>query len=346
MASYSFFNRFNLVINTHGHRGYERYFDNEYLRIAEQELTEGAPTVTVEIVGKLPEIREGDLVDQVRYKRMFTFEYLVRDLEGENTTIYFKSHPVDKVYMNAIGVFVQAQVLEPVMYFKLLEQNILFMHAAGVMKGDAGYLFPAHGGTGKTTTSMALLAHGFRLLGDDLLFVDLDSRVVHPYPRPLHLFTYNVQNLHGAKVPFKYQAAIYGKNMLRFFLERILRTEFLISTRVHADELFSQGPFGDAAPYRKLCFLVKEGPVTREVELTEATIPDVAGEIMESADLNESLYGILEDREQIERVKKLELKVIGDLLGHFGSFVYVNTRKLDLDDLTPFVQEHLESQPA
>lgn len=341
MMTYNFFDRLNLEIVTGGHRGYQRYFENEYRRIAERGRSEGVPTVSVMIVDDLPAQHDDDLVDRVHYKKLFHFEYLVRGIDTNDVAIYFKSHPVDRVYMNAIGVFVQAQVLEPIMYLKLLQQNVLFMHAAGVATDSEGFLFPAHGGTGKTTMSMALLAHGFRLLGDDLLFVDLATRTVHAYPRPLHLFTYNVKSLSGARVPLKHQAAIYAKNAIRFVLERVLRTELLISTRVHADELFADDPYGSSVPYRRLCFLVKEGPVVFEKPLTDATTPDVAREIMESEDLNESLYGILGEEAKVDEVKKLEQKVIGDLLGQFDAITYVNTRELDLAHLKGFVEDQL-----
>jgi hypothetical protein len=346
MTTYSFFGHLNVVINSRGHRGYNRYFENEYQRIAERATSAGVPTVTVEIVDRLPEPQSGDLSERVHYKRMFHFEHLVRGIDTDNVTVFFKKHWVDKLYMNAIGVFVQCQVLEPIMYLKLLERNVLLMHAAGVADDEAGYLFPAYGGTGKTTTSMALLGEGFRLLGDDLLIVDLEARTVHPYARPLHLFTYNVRHLHGASVPLKYRTAIYTKNVLRFVLERLLRTEFLISTRVHADELFPNDPFGQRVPYRKLCFLTKEGPATSEVELTEQKIPEVATEVMRSADLNDSLYRILGEDESIASVQKLETKVISELLSHFDSITYVNSRQLDLDDLGPFVREHLRRSTA
>lgn len=340
---YDFFGHLNLVLETNDHRGYVRYFDNEYSRIASRGRSSSAPTVTVRIVDRLPDERTGDVSDTVRYKRLFDYSYLVRDIDSDDVVIFFKSHPIDKFYMNAIGVFLQAQVFEPVMYLKLLERNILFMHAAGVSTAEDGYLFPAYGGTGKTTLSVALLNHGYKLLGDDLLFVDIAGQRVHSYARPLHLFTYNIRNLHGAKVPLRYQVAIYTKNGIRYVLEKALKTEFLISTRVHADEIFPQDPYGDSVPYRRLCFLVKSGDAVRDVELHDGNIADVAEEIMESEDLNTSLYEILQDPGKIDSVRKLERRVIGDLLGQLGSLSYVNTRKLDLADLGSFVDDHLNS---
>ena len=239
MTSYNFYG-YLIVRILSEHRGYRRYFENEYARISQGGKAKAKTLrINVEIVPSLPEEARGDIKRTVRFKKLFTFRFLVRGIESRDVTIYFQKHWVDRVYMNAIGVFLQAQVLEPVMYMKLLEENILFMHAGGVTKGEMGILLPAYGGTGKTTLSMALLNQGHKLLGDDLLLVDIDEGVVHPYPRPLHIFTYNVRNLRGATIPFKYKFAVYFKNFLRFFLERILRTEFLISTRIHADELFA-----------------------------------------------------------------------------------------------------------
>lgn len=344
--TYSFFNHLNLVLESNGHRGYGKYFRNEYSRIASTSSVQGAPTVTVKIVDRLPDEEPGDLRHTVRYKRLFSYRYVVRGLETDDTIIFFESHPVDKVYMNAIGVFLQAQVLEPVMYLKLLKRNVLFMHAAGVATDKHGYLFPAHGGTGKTTLSIALLGHGYRLLGDDLLFVDIANGKVHSYQRPLHLFTYNVRNLQGARVPLRYRVAIYAKNVVRYVLEKVTRTEFLISTRVHADELFSENPYGGPVPYRKLCFLVKTGDPVSDVRLNEGNIPQVTEEIMQSEDLNDSLYEILDDDGRSEGVRRLERKVIGDLLQQFSLMSYINTRQLDLGDLSGFVQDVLDSDAA
>lgn len=335
---FNFFNYLNLIINSNGHKGYEKYFKNEYLRIAKSsKISAKASSVTIEIVDKLPKPSEKDIKRVVRYKKLFTYQYLIRDLHEEKVTIYFKTHIIDKIYMNAIGVFLQAQVLEPVMYLKLLEKNVLFMHAGGVADSKNGYLMPAHGGTGKTTFSIALLNHGYKLLGDDLLFVAIGERMVYPYPRPMHIFTYNINNLNGAKIPLRYKSAVYIKNVLRFFLEKLLRTEFLISTRIHADEVFTDNPFGKAVPYKEIFFLRKGGPATETINITSKNKQEIALEIMESEDLNDSLYDILHDKPEVDYVKKLEQKVIASLLAQFSTVTYINTRKLDLQNLRSFI---------
>lgn len=341
--TYVFFNYLNVTINDNGHSGYEKYFSNEYARITGKSVPDQTiPSITVEIVKRLPRAQTADIRRLVRYKKLFNYEYLVRGLSAQHVTIYFKSHWIDRIYMNAIGVFVQAQVLEPIMYLKLLEQNVLLMHAGGVTNDKSGYLLPAYGGTGKTTFSIALLGYGYKLLGDDLLFVSVGRKKVYPYPRPMHIFTYNVNNLNGASIPLKYKLAIYTKNVIRFFLEKLLGTEFLISTRVHADEVFPNNPYGKPVTYRHIFFLKKTGPPTRLVKITQRNIGKLAEEIMSSADLNDSLFDILQDASMIREVKKLEKSVISSLLGQFPSLVYLNTRKLNLSDLKPLIQNYFQ----
>jgi hypothetical protein len=345
VSSYNFYDY--LVVDLQStHRGYRKYFDNEYARISRGEGPDSAPRIAVRIVDKLPAAEDGDIRHDLRFKKLFTFRFVVRGLESRTPTIYFQKHWVDKVYMNAIGVFLQAQVLEPIMYLKLLEEGILFMHAGGVTKGDMGILLPAYGGTGKTTLSMALLNQGHKLLGDDLLLVDIAKGVVHPYARPLHIFTYNVRNLRGARIPFKYKFAVYAKNVLRWPLEKILRTEFLISTRIHADELFTGDIFGKSSPFGAIAFLRKNGPAIETVKVTKANVDEIADGIAESADLNESLETLVgAGSERWTRIQKLEHGVIVSLLQKRGLIAYVNTRALDLDKLDDF-SERILDRPA
>lgn len=342
---FDFFGRLRLTVDTGGHRGYEKYFQNEYRRIsAGATPNEDAPTIAVRIVRRLPLRDRGSIRRSVRCKKLFTFNYVVEGIDTQEVQIHFQTHPVDKLYINAVAVFLQAQVIEPIMYLKLLESGVLLMHAAGVCDENGGYLFPAHGGTGKTTLAIALLSHGYKLLGDDLLIVDPKGKRVYPYQRPLHLFTYNINNLQGAHVPLRYWLAIYSKNVVRFVLEKLLRTEFLISTRVHADEVFDEDPFGKAVPCEGLFFLVKEGPkvVTRPV--TQSSMGELAGQIIASADLNDSLYSLLADREEVEQVVRLERGVIQRFLEQVEQVTYVNTRLLDLADLRQFVHDHLNAR--
>ncbi|GIG39630.1 hypothetical protein [Cellulomonas phragmiteti] len=339
MTSYNFYGFLTVELVT-THRGWRRYFDNEYLRIAR--ATTSSPrsaTVRVELVDRLPLQQAGDVVHVTRFKRLFTYRTLVRGLDTDRVTVFFARHWVDRVYMNAIGVYLQAQVLEPVMYYKLLQQRVLLMHAAGVTKDGEAVLLPAYGGTGKTTLSIALLAQGYRFLGDDLLLVDTSDLTVHPYPRPLHIFTYNVRSLAGARIPLRHRVAVYTKNVLRFVLERVLRTEFLISTRIHADELFADDVFGQTAPVGGIAFLRKDGAPFTTVDVTDGNARELAAAIAESADLNDSLRDLLAgDTAFLTAFTELELDVIETLLRGTGRLTHVNSRALTDTDRARFAE--------
>lgn len=325
----------HIAVELHSHRrNYFTYFDNEFDRMDTGTPGAELPTVEMHVVDELPEAVTGDVRRTVRFTRLFTYSYVIRALDADTTKIFFRAHPLDRIYINAVAVFLQCQLLEPVMYLKLLEHDTLLMHAAGASFGDGGVLMPAHGGTGKTTTSLRLVSEGFKLLGDDLLLIDVDTNTVHPYPRPFHLFTYNINSLRGAKVPPKIRAAIRAKDAIRVVLSTLTRQEFLISTRVHADELYTGDLFSGPVDGRSIMFLRKEG-ATESVDLTDVeTRLAVADDIAESADLNDSLFdNIVEDPDERLRVTDLERTVTSRLLEHYPTMDYVNMRAISEPDL-------------
>jgi hypothetical protein len=65
--------------------------------------------------------------------------------------------------------------------------ELLFLHAAAVEWAGKAYLLAAESGNGKSTTTWALLSHGFGYLSDELSPVDLVSMAVFPYPHALCL---------------------------------------------------------------------------------------------------------------------------------------------------------------
>lgn len=266
-------------VRVDGPERYLRYFDNEYQRIGLPGDAEGAPVVTLFICDELPKLP----VETIRFKKLFTFRYCTWVLDTEAPRIYFERHWLDRFYLTPLGAFIQCQLLEPLIYWKLLERGVLFMHAAGVAKDGKAHVFPAHGGTGKTTRAISLLQQGYELLGDDLLMIDAETGTVYPYARPLHLFAYNLRSL---EVPLSVRLAIRAKDALRFVLGAITRQRFLISTRVHIDELMPV-KFGEPAALSSLTFLTRgEG---RDLTLDASGIEEATTAIIESADLNDSL---------------------------------------------------------
>ena len=343
MTIYDLYHFLRLEIDSGGVAAYERYFDNEFSRIdALKAGDETGPqhTVTLRIVPALPSDLPADaIVRRVRFKKLFTFEFAVVGAGTEHATVWFVDHKVSRLYVTAVGVFIQGQVLEPVMYLSVLRAGGLLMHAGGVARDGKAHLFPAHGGTGKTTMTIGMLAKGYSFLGDDLILVDPTTSTAYAYPRPLHVFTYNIRNLQGADIPWRISAAIYGKNVLRFVLERVLRTEFLISTRVHADEVLDDLQLAEPSTLRHVMFLVKEGE-HRHLDLGDAEqLEEAAVAVIDSADLNLSLFDVLQDDAARADIRAEELAIARSLLSGAEAFTFMNTRRLDLDEADRHVED-------
>ena len=332
---YNLFGLATLIVNTRN-RNYIRFFDNEYKYLE----STGQPelTITIEIVPKLPIPGGQDIIRSERFVKLFRYSYLIRDLESNHPKIYFKDHPVAWFYINAIAVFVQAQLLDPVLYYKLLDRNILLMHAAGVTLRNHSCLFPAHGGTGKTTTALKFVSQGFKLLGDDLIVIDPDRRLALAYPRPFHLFEYNIESLEGARLPLSVLIKIRLKNLIRKVLEWLLRQRFLISTRVHASELYQEPLFVKQAGIKAIALLRKTGPGLEINKISAESAGKLALVIVDTADLNDSLVqNILPDQQAVNQFRKSELDCTTRTLLMFDQVYLVNVRALDAKAWREFV---------
>jgi len=65
--------------------------------------------------------------------------------------------------------------------------HLFFLHAAAIALGGKACLFAAESGAGKSTTTWAMLHHGFDYLTDELSAVDISSMRVFPYPHAICL---------------------------------------------------------------------------------------------------------------------------------------------------------------
>jgi hypothetical protein len=68
-----------------------------------------------------------------------------------------------------------------------VRRDLYFLHAAALAYRGKACLLVAPAGSGKSTTTWALLHHGFGYLSDELGPVDLQTLEVHPYPHALCL---------------------------------------------------------------------------------------------------------------------------------------------------------------
>jgi hypothetical protein len=88
----------------------------------------------------------------------------------------------------AIGYLV-VYTLEKLLTLDLqhLRTDLFFVHSAALERRGRVIMIAADSGTGKSTTSWALLQHGFRYLSDELAPIDPVRLDVHPYPHALCL---------------------------------------------------------------------------------------------------------------------------------------------------------------
>jgi len=70
---------------------------------------------------------------------------------------------------------------------RLTSRGIYAIHAGAVERHGAATLFSGRSGAGKTTLTLSLLEHGYRLLSDELAIVEPSTQRVIPYRRSLHV---------------------------------------------------------------------------------------------------------------------------------------------------------------
>lgn len=68
-----------------------------------------------------------------------------------------------------------------------LRRDLYFLHAAALARRGRAFLLVGASGRGKSTTTWALLHHGFDYLSDELAPVDLKTLEVQPYPHAICL---------------------------------------------------------------------------------------------------------------------------------------------------------------
>jgi len=85
--------------------------------------------------------------------------------------------------------------LRPIVDYKLLQKDILSIHAAGVSQGDQAIVFCGRGGSFKTTLVMDMIRKsGLRFIGEDRLLLGFDS-TVYSYPIYPRLFEYRLKHM-------------------------------------------------------------------------------------------------------------------------------------------------------
>jgi hypothetical protein len=94
------------------------------------------------------------------------------------------------------GRHISDELVEPLMVYLLEPFGIRFLHSSAILAEDDNQatVRVAWRGTGKTNAILPFLGTG-RLMSDDLTPYDSETGILHAYPRPLRLYSYNIERL-------------------------------------------------------------------------------------------------------------------------------------------------------
>jgi hypothetical protein len=87
----------------------------------------------------------------------------------------------------------------------------LWIHGACLVRRGERILLVAESGTGKTTLSLGLLAHGYRLITDDIFLIELEGRAIIPVPRCPKIRPTAAEFLRGADFDLAQRARLIGR---------------------------------------------------------------------------------------------------------------------------------------
>jgi hypothetical protein len=265
--------RHNIIINLHNIlKVVIRSDKSSYLKYFSAELPAGfisrddAAPADIEIIAgdDVPQADAGDIYIEGCFKKIYRYRCLIKGISDKNTRVYFKG-PAWGIFlpMDLDAVFFHNQILDPMIYYKMLARKILMVHASAVGDGDKIYLFSGSSGAGKTSLAFRFLNIGYSFLGDDVIFVSLDG-VVFSYPKRVHYFSYLKKKNTFLRVP-KDKAFLSGlREMVRGVLQVLFKENFYLSTRIRADLLFPSLSYADQGSLDTIFLIRTNGPVSFE----------------------------------------------------------------------------------
>jgi len=128
------------------------------------------------------------------------------------TSIYYTSEDGSVVHLNPVSRKVKGYLREKVLenaiilyalvgapFSDILKYDSLYsLHSAALCRDGVGYLFSGDSGSGKTTSTLGLVAHGFKYASDDVVLLEevKGEVIAHSLTR-----TFNVDRASGARFP-------------------------------------------------------------------------------------------------------------------------------------------------
>lgn len=174
--------------------------------------------------------------ETIRVLDYFKIRYNISESARE-VEIYLKNR--DLPFLKRLCTIYLKQVIHPLVYLKSLEKGFLLMHAAAVSSKEGVHVFPAQGGTGKTTLSLKLVDSGLNFYGDDLICISSDAKA-YPYPRPLHLFREHIDlfnRLETIEISNWLKLKIYRNHIFRKILQPFFDKKLFLAVRARAEDI-------------------------------------------------------------------------------------------------------------
>jgi hypothetical protein len=153
------------------------------------------------ILGRAVRVRCVDL----RFRRLIFLNYEVfkESLESADLDYHVERNASGGFYISQGGETVANEASDEATEYTLiyllekfitidlenLRTDLYFVHSSAIERGGRAIMIVAESGVGKSTTTWALLQHGFRYLSDELAPIDPVTLAVEPYPHALCLKT-------------------------------------------------------------------------------------------------------------------------------------------------------------
>jgi hypothetical protein len=119
-----------------------------------------------------------------------------------------KKNTIVRIDCNALGrLFILGNVIDFLIYKKLLDKGYALIHASGVNKEGRGFAFSSRGGGGKTTTTLEMVSNGFDYLGDNYVIINKGN--IFSFPTSLNIFTYNLAPIVAKNLTRKERLKLY-----------------------------------------------------------------------------------------------------------------------------------------
>lgn len=112
--------------------------------------------------------------------------------------------------------FIIRKAIQLPLMWKMQQKGFYPLHASAVEKEGKSYVFTGFGGVGKTTLGLYLAENGYKLLGDNFVFVKEGK--LYPYPEMLRVTDFTLENVSGLE---KTGEEVFGQEIVEMDQQKI-----------------------------------------------------------------------------------------------------------------------------